>query len=312
MKRILSIFLSLMILTGVLSGCGNTDAQKSNASKEDTNKAEYKSSLNLNIKTVPKNTVAGTVAMAEIMDELGIKLVGIPKTSQHIPDQLKNIKDIGMAMNPNLEKIKALQPDVYISSNSLKNSLGEKLKNQNIKAEFLPDNSYDDIVDVILALGKAYKKDAKAQEIVGKMKNRETAALKKAKNKKQLKVMIIMGTPGHFMLATKKSFTGNIVDKLGSKNITDDIGKAAASYVSFSMEQAISAKPDVILRLSHANPEQTKAMFDKEFSQNKMWQSFDAVKNKKVYDLNGEYFGVSGNIKAINALEDMEKILYEQ
>ena len=58
------------------------------------------------------------------------------------------------------------------------------------------------------------------------------------------------------------------------------------------------------------DPEASKKAFEEEFSKG-LWVNLDAVKNNKVYDLDPEYFGVSANIRAVEALEKMSEILYK-
>ena len=42
-----------------------------------------------------------------------------------------------------------------------------------------------------------------------------------------------------------------------------------------------------------------------------LWKHFDAVKNKRVYDLTYEYFGMSANFKYKKALSELEKDFYQ-
>mgnify|MGYP000244044627 CR=1 FL=1 len=72
----------------------------------------------------------------------------------------------------------------------------------------------------------------------------------------------------------------------------------------------LKQNPDIILRTSHAMPKQVMEYFQQEFSNNQTWQQFDAVKNNKVYDLNNEYFGMSANLQAADALWQLVTILY--
>lgn len=48
-------------------------------------------------------------------------------------------------------------------------------------------------------------------------------------------------------------------------------------------------------------------MFNEDFETNDIWKHFDAVKNKRVYDLTYEYFGMSANFKYKKALSELEK-----
>lgn len=68
--------------------------------------------------------------------------------------------------------------------------------------------------------------------------------------------------------------------------------------------------PDIILRTSHAMPEQVMAMFRDEFADNDIWQHFQAVQEGKVYDLDNNKFGMSANFRYKEALEELKPMLY--
>ena len=69
-------------------------------------------------------------------------------------------------------------------------------------------------------------------------------------------------------------------------------------------------EPDIILRTAHALPDQVMEMFNEDFATNDIWKHFSAVKNKQVYDLTYEYFGMSANFSYPDALQELQEILY--
>lgn len=91
-----------------------------------------------------------------------------------------------------------------------------------------------------------------------------------------------MGLPGgSYVVATESSYVGDLVKLAGGTNIYGDgDGK---DFVNVSVEDMLKQNPDLILRTSHAMPEQVKEYFQQEFSNNETWQQFDAVKNNKVF-----------------------------
>lgn len=63
--------------------------------------------------------------------------------------------------------------------------------------------------------------------------------------------------------------------------------------------------------MMHALPEETKKTVEQELAKDS-WKSINAVKNDKVIYLDTEYFGMSANLKAIEALDILGDILYGQ
>ena len=43
---------------------------------------------------------------------------------------------------------------------------------------------------------------------------------------------------------------------------------------------------------------------------NDVWKHFEAVKNDRVYDLDELLFGTTGNLAAVEALDELQKMLY--
>ncbi len=69
--------------------------------------------------------MATSVAVTEILDELGVKVSGVPTSSYDLPESTKDAVKVGNPMNPDLEIIKSLNPDVVVSVDTL----GEDYKN---------------------------------------------------------------------------------------------------------------------------------------------------------------------------------------
>ena len=63
--------------------------------------------------------VATSPAVAQICNRLGLDLVGICESSSELPERYDGLTTVGMAMNPDLEIIKSLDPDYILSPSSL-------------------------------------------------------------------------------------------------------------------------------------------------------------------------------------------------
>ena len=62
--------------------------------------------------------------------------------------------------------------------------------------------------------------------------------------------------------------------------------------------------------MAHGGTEDTKKIVDEAFAK-ATWKQINAVKNNKIYHLDSEYFGMSANLKAVEALDMLGAILYE-
>ncbi len=248
--------------------------------------------------------------MAEMLSKLDIKMVGRASTQYEISDKIKVLPEVGLPMNPDLEKVKSLKSDVYITSGALEEMIGDKLKASGINTEYCNLDSYDSVKKTILEKSKKYGKEQNGKNLVKEIERKEKEVMKDVDKNKKVKVMILFGAPGHFMLASENSFTGSLINKLGGENIANK-ANLKGQYVPFSLEAALKENPDVIFRMYHGYIDEAKKQTEKEFETNPQWKKFKAVKENKVYDLDPKFFGVTGDIKIADSLEKMKDYLYK-
>lgn len=295
------IMLVLLVMGLMISACSNEAVQ---ASDEVVEEVEM-------IEDVPV-VVAGTVSAARILHGLGVVLAAVPETDRYLPQDIENLPTIGLPMNPDIERVKSFDPDLFVTDATLEERLAESMEIQGINTAFIKTSGYADILMAIETLGLKFDKTAEASNLVDEIKNLEKEALAIAQGNDPVSVAVIFGTPESFMLATNMSFVGDMVNKLGAENITDQLQEARGPYVPFSLETLAEYNPDVILRMTHVNPEQSRKMFEDAFSQNPFYDALEAVKSGRVYDLDSNYFGVVASLDCGEAIKMLAEILYVQ
>ncbi|ALQ71108.1 heme ABC transporter substrate-binding protein IsdE [Bacillus thuringiensis] len=251
--------------------------------------------------------VATTVAVTEIMDALEVDLVGVPTSSKTLPKRYKGLPEVGNPMSPDMEKVKSLKPSEVLSVTTLEYELKPIFDGVSMKAKFLDLTSLKNMQNSISDLGKKYGREKQAEEVVTKVDKKVASIRKEVKGKKEPTVLILLGVPGSYLVATEHSYIGDLVKQLGGKNIVQG---EKVEYLASNTEYLKKADPDIILRAAHGMPEEVVKMFDKEFKTNDIWKHFAAVKNNRVYDLEERLFGTTGNLAAIEALDELKKMMY--
>lgn len=301
MKNIKSFIILMGCLSIGLTGCANQATPITVVKEADTALEEVEET---------KNIIAGTLMSAELLDLFDMDPVGVLSTEKTLPERYKDTTQIGSPMKPDLEVVTSLNPDLYVSDANLKEGIEEVFKITDFETIFLSNNSYEDIFKSIGALGDYLNKEDKANSIISEMRSKEKGIMDTISKKDLPNVLILFGTPESFMIATHHSYTGSLVEKLGGTNVAGDLANGKPMpYVPFSLETIADLNPDVILRLTHVSPEISKKAFDEEFEKG-FWVNLDAVKNEKVFDLDPNYFGVSANMRVMDALKQMAEILY--
>ena len=264
--------------------------------------------------SMPERIIVLSVATAKLMDRLGIEMVGITRTMQPLPGKLAELPTVGFPMEPDLEAITALNPDLVIVSSNFKPNLGEKMAQHKLPVFFLDNQSYAGTINSVEMLGRAFGKEEEASQLLKEMKAKEKAALSLAEGKPSPRVLILFGAGGSFLMARETSYAGSMVKMLGGENITEGIrlAEGASAYLPISMEQVAEFNPEIILRISHGTPEETQKLFEEEFLKNPLWQTFSAWQNNRVYDLPSALFFSNPGPEVVEALMFLAEIMYKQ
>lgn len=292
-KRIIALILSAVAVVSLV-GCVNQHPESA-ATKTEVNKEV--------------RLVATSPAVAQICSRLNLDLVGVCNTSGTLPEKYNKVKKVGMAMNPDLETIKSLNPDYVLSPSSLESDLQPKYASIGVKSLFLNLKSVDGMYASIEGLGEKFDRKDEADEMLNEFKTFMDKYKDKNKDKKSPKVLVLMGLPGSYIVATDNSYVGSLVKLAGGTNVYGDGG--GEEFLTANTEDMQTKDPDIILRAAHALPDEVKEMFAKEFETNDVWKHFRAVQEGKVYDLDSSLFNMSANFSYSDALEALQPLLYD-
>ena len=252
--------------------------------------------------------IATSPAVAQICSRLNLDLVGVCDTGSTLPEKYEDLTKVGMAMNPDLEIIKSLNPDYVLSPNSLQNDLQPKYASAGVSSLFLNLKSVEGMYASIEELGKKFNREKEADEMLAEFDSFMKSYKNASEGKQSPKVLVLMGLPGSYIVATESSYVGNLVKLAGGINVYGDGN--GEEFLTANTEDMKTKEPDVILRAAHALPDQVKEMFAEEFETNDIWKHFEAVQNGRVYDLDPSLFNMSANFKYSDALNTLQPMLY--
>lgn len=304
MCKIKKNWLALLALMTVflIAGCsGGSDQANNEASTE---------KVEVSTDTTAKSEnriIAGTVVIAEILDKLELDAIAVPTTEKKLAERFKGLPTIGNAMEPDMEIVKSLNPTDVLSVSTLEYDLQDKFEQLKIPVHFLNFQSVDAMMAEIKTLGERYDRTVQADQLVSGLQKNIDAVQTVAANKEGPRVLILLGIPGSYLVATENSYAGDLVKRAGGINVMEG---QEAEYLSSNTEYLHNSNPDIILRLSHGMPDEVVKMFDEEFKTNDIWKHFEAVENGKVYDLEEELFGTTASLQVPQALGQLMEIFY--
>ena len=149
--------------------------------------------------------VSTSVAVTEILDALGVKVSGIPKTSHELPESTKGAIEVGNPMSPDLEIIKSLNPTVVVSVDTLGSDYMNLFTENNIPSEFVSLESLDGLKEAITTLGERFNKNEEATNLLSEIETKEIEVAKNSETLEKPEVLVLFAAPGSTMIATEKS-----------------------------------------------------------------------------------------------------------
>jgi len=258
--------------------------------------------------TGTEQVVATSRAVAEIMARLDVDVIGVPQSELEASDRFAKAANVGASMNPDMEIIRSLQPDWVFAPKTLESSLQPRFEAARIDVAFLNLRSIDHMYASIAELGPLLAREEETQALLDEYEAFRAQYREGVAFDTPPRVLILMGLPGSYLVATENSYIGSLVAMTGAANVYED---EAAEFISVNTEDMLSRQPDIILRAAHALPQDVLDMFDEEFRENDIWRHFDAVKAGHVFDLPYTEFGMSATFEYPQALRTLREIYQE-
>ncbi|OIK00874.1 iron-siderophore ABC transporter substrate-binding protein [Streptomyces sp. MUSC 14] len=297
-SRLLTVLLSVVLGTAVLAACGSEKSDP--ASTAGSAPAGFPRTLktvmgDVKIPSKPKRVVVLDTGELDDVTLLGIDPVGAVaphfKTEGGFPTYLKGelsgTADVGPLLEPNLEKIASLKPDLILSS---------KVRHEKI---------YDKLSAIAPTVftattGGVWKENLKVharalgleKEAATKLKEYETRAkaLGEAIRKKDGGTMptasVVRFIAGPTRLYQTNSYSGVVLADIGLKRPASQISDDPdVTMRDVSPEEIDRADADLIFVTTADTPDKTQ---EKQVTSNPVWKDLSAVRNGKVHDVPDE------------------------
>jgi len=189
----------------------------------------------------PQRIVSLLPSLTETVCALGqcARLVGVDRYSNY-PESVKNLPQVGGGLDPNIEAIVALKPDVVLMATSSR--VGERLQSLGIKVVALEPKTHADVKRVLEKIGQVLAV-TDAQNIWRSIDAAISAAAQSLPKSVASTRVYFEVNPGPYG-AGESSFIGETLTRLGVKNI---IGPKLGPFPKLNPEFVVRANPDVIM-----------------------------------------------------------------
>lgn len=306
------ILLITIVISIFLVGCGSsstgTSSTDNNGKNESLKNTTYplklKDSTNkeITIQSQPKRIVSLSPNFTETIFALNKQNTLVGRTDFcNYPKEVSKIQSVGTIIDPNVEKIVELKPDLVIASNLTKPDNLKKLEQLNIKVlTFSKTESFENTYSMIKTVGKILNSNPKAYDIVSNMKEKVKNVQEKVKEKKSPTVYYVVsyGTSGDFT-AGRDTFIGKMIDMAGGKNAASDI-----TGWNYSLEKLVEKNPDILICSDKLNSKNG-------IKSAKGYKDLDAVKKNKLFEIDEDIISRQGP-RLADGLETLAKIIHPE
>lgn len=256
--------LFILVLLFAVFSCGRKEEEKSKANAE--TKVNEKSEKKYDRIVVLDPAVVEMVYLLRGED----KLVGIAKLerSKIWPEEkTEKVESVGTFINPSLEKIIALKPDLVIESFHSSDAIDKSLTSNNIEIIKIQANSIEDIFKNFQKVAKILGKEKEAEKIIAE-KRQKIEEIKKIDTTEKKGLFILAPTP--MRVFGKGTLPNDIMEMLNIKNIAAGMEGMSPTLTP---EYIIKENPDIILTFVKNPQEIVKA--------NPQIKDISAIKNNK-------------------------------
>ena len=223
--------------------------------------------ITLNFAQTPQRIVSLLPSLAETVCELGhcARLVGVDRYTNY-PASLQKLPQVGGGLDPNIEAIMALKPDVVLMAKSSR--AHERLEALGLKVVALEPKTYADVQRVTLTLGQLLAVPD-AQRVWRAMDAGVAAAAQSLPAQVRATRVYFEVNQGPYA-ASEASFIGETLTRLGVKNI---VPGTLGPFPKLNPEFIVRANPDLIM----VGQDSADGM-----AQRPGWHSIRAVRERRV------------------------------
>lgn len=260
----------------------------------------------------PQRIVSTAPSITEILFAIGAgpRVVGVTRYC-HFPPQVRKLPKIGSYLQPNIEAILALKPDLVVAPKTPLHSRSR------FDAVGLPtvEVSYDSLADVLASidrLGKATGLEENARRLAQQIRRELESIGRLAAGRPRPSLLFVVGrTPGALeglVAVGRASYLNEIIALAGGRNAFED---AHAAYPKISAEEVLARDPDVIVDMGdmsdtdHVTEQQKQAVVA-------LWNRFPqlkAVRNRRVYAVASDIYVVPGP-RVVQLAREFQRMLH--
>jgi iron complex transport system substrate-binding protein len=263
---------------------------------------------------IPKRTVVCLNSLLDLWYMSGGQAVARVNGSVNVPEEAKDIVNLGSFSRVNMETIMELEPDFIIFSDS------QKKQRDFFKAEGIPVVSinyanYDDfrvVLDLFTRL--TGRKDIFNNELISVQKQVQSIIDQVPLNEGEMgpSIVILFASTSYVKVETENTVAGYNFKLLGARNIYQEKTIEGATRVDLSLEYILEQDPDIIFATTMGDVEKCKKRIKEDVIDSDIWGDLTAVKEGRYFILDKTYSIYKPNRFYPEAFKILAEFLYPE
>jgi iron complex transport system substrate-binding protein len=250
----------------------------------------------------PHRVVALAPSITETIYSIGAgdAVVGVTEFTDW-PAEARQRPSIGGIVNPSIEKVVSLRPDVVIATREANHmDTIDELDRLGVPVFVVDPQGLDGVLESVRQIGRALNRSGDADRLVDRLRARRDAVIAGVRGFARSRVLLVIW-PDPVTTIGRHAFITDIINAAGGQSVTEDL---AQQYPQISLEEVLRRNPDWLLL--PANGHQPISLADLE--KRPGWDRLEAVRRHRVlyYD---ERLDHSSPV-AFDALEDIARQLH--
>ena len=257
----------------------------------------------------PQRIISTSPSITEILFELGLQDRIVAVTDFCIyPEEACHLPSIGGVLNPDIETIVSLTPDLIIlQSDSAK--MEKNIKSLGIPTFSIKVRTISDIFESINLLGKELNCQEAAKKLLFLLKDKINTFKQRLAGRLPKKVLLLLGdssNPARDLYAVGPgTFLNELLVLSGGKNI---LKNSKAQYPKLSKEFIIEQSPEIIIEAGPKSDLPQKEI-DYRVGQWNRFPTIRAVRDKRIYFIGADYILIPGP-RLVKILENFVQVIH--
>jgi iron complex transport system substrate-binding protein len=254
------------------------------------------------LQQIPERIVSLAPSITETLFALGAgtQVAGVTDYCTY-PEEARLKPRVGGMINPSMEAIVGLHPDLIILSmeGNVRDDF-RKLTGLGIPVFVTNPRTLHQIYGSITTLGTLTGREREAAVLVAAMQDRERHVVAPMRQRIEPSVLLIVSLQP-LMVAGNGTFLSELIRLAGGRNLA---ASSPSTYPQFSREAVVDEDPDVLVILSDAGGRGTDVV-----AQYPEWRGLKAVRTGRVYRVDPDILSRPGP-RATDGLELLERLLH--